>query len=57
MAAPIYMVQTNGAESTPFSTPSPAFIVCGLFNDDLSDQCELIRHCSFDLNFANNSNV
>ena len=31
-----------------FSTPSPAFIVCRLFDDDHSDRCEVIPHCGFD---------
>ena len=37
-----------------FSTPSPAFIVCRLFDDGHSDQCEVISHCTFDLHFSNN---
>ena len=37
-----------------FSTLSPAFIVCRLFDDGHSDQCEVISHCSFDLHFSNN---
>ena len=37
-----------------FSTPSPAFIVCRLFDDGHSDQCEVMSHCSFDLHFSNN---
>ena len=36
------------------STLSPAFIVCKLFDDDHSDWCEVISHCSFDLHFSNN---
>ena len=36
-----------------FSTPSPAFIVCRLFGDGHSDQCEMIPHCGFDLHFSN----
>ena len=35
-----------------FSTPSPAFIVCRLFNDGHSDRCEVISHCSFYLHFS-----
>ena len=35
-----------------FSTPSPAFIVCRLFGDGHSDQCERIPHCGFDLHFS-----
>ena len=36
-------------ESSLFSIPSPAFIVCRLFDDGHSNQCEVISHCSFDL--------
>ena len=36
-------------DSSPFSTPSPAFIVCKLFDDGNSDQSEVISHCSFDM--------
>ena len=35
-------------------TPSPAFIVCRLFDDGHSDWCEVISHYSFDLHFSNN---
>ena len=38
----------------PFSTPSPAFIVCGLFDGSHSDRCEMIPHCGFDLHLSNN---
>ena len=44
---------TNSIRSFPFATPSPAFIVHRLFDDGLSDQCEMIPHCSFDLLFSN----
>ena len=37
-----------------FSTPSPAFIVCRLFDEGYSDQYEVISHCGFDLHFSNN---
>ena len=37
-----------------FSTPSPAFIVCRLFDDGHFDWCEVISHCGFDLHFSNN---
>ena len=36
-------------ECSLFSTPSPAFIVCRIFDDGHSDQCEVISHCGFDL--------
>ena len=33
-------------EGSLFSTFSPAFIVCGFFDDGYSDQCEVISHCN-----------
>ena len=41
-------------EGSLFSTPSPAFIVCRLFDDGHSDWREVISHCSFDLHFSKN---
>ena len=41
-------------EGSLFSTPSPAFIACRLFDIDHFDQCEVISHCSFVLHFSNN---
>ena len=41
-------------QASLLSTPSPALIVCGLFDDGHSDRCEIIPHCSFDLYFSNN---
>ena len=43
-------------KSVPF-IPHPLqhfFIVCRLFDDGHSDQCEVISRCSFDLHFSNN---
>ena len=37
-----------------FPTPSPAFIVCRLFDDGHSDRCEVLSHCNFDLYFSDN---
>ena len=34
-------------EGSLFSTPSPAFIVCRLFDGGHSEQCEVIFHCGF----------
>ena len=28
-----------------FSSSLPAFIICGLFDDSHSDECEVIPHC------------
>ena len=46
MAVPIYIPPTV-YEGSLFSTPSPAFIVCRLFDEGHSDWCEVISHCSF----------
>ena len=37
-----------------FSAPSPAFILCRLFDSSHSDQHEMVPHCSFDLHFSDN---
>ena len=37
-----------------FSTPSPAFIVCRLFDGSHSDWHEMVPHCGFDLHFSDN---
>jgi len=37
-----------------FSTPSPAFVLCGLINDGHSDWCTVVSHGSFDLHFSTN---
>ena len=34
------------------STPSPAFIVSGFFDDSHFGWCEVISHCDFDLHFS-----
>ena len=44
-------------ECSLFSTPSPAFIVCRLFDDGHSDLCEVISHYGFDLHFSNNEHL
>jgi len=41
-------------EGSLFSTPSLTFVICRLFDDRHSDQCEMISHCGFDLYFSNN---
>ena len=52
MAAPIYMLVTV-EECSLFFIPSPAFIICRLFDDSHSDGCEVLSHGSFDLHFSN----
>ena len=37
-----------------FPTPSPAFIVCKLFDSSHSDWHEMVPHCGFDLHFSDN---
>ena len=41
-------------EGSLVSTPSPAFVTCGLFDDGHSDWREVVPHCSFDLSFSDN---
>ena len=53
VAVPIYIPTNNSVGCSLLSTPSPAFIACGLFDDDLSGWCEVIPYCSFDLHFSN----
>ena len=40
-------------ECSLFSAPSPAFIVCRLFDEGHCDWCEVISHCTFDFDFSN----
>ena len=41
-------------EGSLFSIPSPAFIICRLFDYGHSDWYKVIPHFSFDLHFSNN---
>jgi len=43
-AAPTY-IPTNSVRGSLFSTLCPAFVICRLFNDGHSDQCEVILIC------------
>ena len=43
--------QCKSGEGSLFSTPSPAFIVCRLFDSSHSDWHEMVPHCGFDLHF------
>jgi len=52
-AVPIYIPATV-QEGSHFLTPSPAFIICRLFDDGHSYQYEVTPHCSFDLHFSDN---
>ena len=39
------------SEGSLFSTSSPAFVICVLFDNNHSHSCEVISHCDFDLHF------
>ena len=39
-------------EGSLFSTPSPAFIACRLFDGSHSDWREMVAHCGFDLHLV-----
>ena len=41
-------------ESSLFCSPYPTLAICGLSDDSLSDRCEVIFHCGFDLHFPDN---
>jgi len=41
-------------ECSLFSTSSPAFIVCRVFDEGHFYWCEVISYCGFDLHFSNN---
>ena len=53
VTAQIY-IPTNSVGGFLFFTPSPTFVICRLFDDGHSDQCEVVPHCSFNLHFSNN---
>ena len=53
VAVSIYIPPTVQDRSL-FSTLSPAFTICRLFDDGHSDQCQVITQCSFNLYFSNN---
>ena len=44
--------QHKAKEGSLSSTPSPACIICRLFDDGHSDSCEVIHHCSLDVHFS-----
>ena len=53
VAVPVY-IPTSSVGGSLLSTPSPAVIVCGFYDDDHSNWYEVISHCSFDLHFSSN---
>ena len=52
IVATLVCIPTNNVRGFPFSTPSPAFIVCRLFDGSHSDWHEMVPHCGFDLHFS-----
>ena len=51
----VYQLAFPRCKRVPFfPIPSPAFNICIFFNDDHSDECEVILHCNFVLHFSNN---
>ena len=57
VVAPIYISTNSVREFSFLHTPSPAFIVCRLFNDGHSGWCKMVPHSSFDLHFLIMSDV
>ena len=51
VASPIY-ISVNSERG--FLCFLSAFLICRLFNEGLSEWCEVIPHCSFDLHFSDN---
>ena len=41
-------------EDSLFSASSPTFVICRVFDNSLSDRCEVISLCFFYLHFSNN---
>ena len=53
VAAPIY-IPTNSTGGFPFFYSLFSMLFIRLLNNGHSDQCEVVPHCSFDLQFSNN---
>ena len=54
MVAVLVCIPTNSVRGFPFSSLSPAFIVCRLFDGSHSDKHEMVPHYGFDLHFSDN---
>ena len=39
-------------EDSLFSTSSPTFVICGLFDGSYSNKCQVISHCGFNSHFS-----
>ena len=53
VSVPIYIL-TDSVGGFPFLHTLSSIFICRLLDEDHSDQCEVIPHCSFDLYFSNN---
>ena len=42
-------IPTKSVGGSLYSTTSPEFVICRLFNDGHSDWCDVVPHYSFDL--------
>ena len=49
-----WSLQVNRIPDTTGKEYNLGTVVCTFFDDSLSDRCEMIPHCSFDLYFSNN---
>ena len=45
-------ISTNDVQIFPFLYILGTFIICGLFDDNRSDRCEMITHSGFDLHVS-----
>ena len=52
VTSPTY-IPTDSVGGFPFSTCSPAFVICRNFNDGHSDWCKVVSLCGFDVHFSN----
>ena len=50
-------INLHSHQHSLFTTPSPAVIVSRFFDNGLSNRCEVIPHCSFDLHLDRKSVV
>ena len=50
VVAPIY-ISTNCVFISLFTSSSPTFVICDLFDDSHSGKCEVISHCCFNCHF------
>ena len=57
MAAVLFTFPPTVHEGSLFSTSSPTFVICVVFDDSHSDKCVVISHCGFDLHFPDDSDV